>query len=171
MGKPHSVKDIRERRERILLLMARGYNQRDIAKELGTTRSTIHRDMKVINELTNKGLFDMAKVTFATMYYNCVDGLDAILRECWKIHDNLENNPRIAMWHKIAALRLAAEIYDKKFTMFQNGPATMQLRRLHDRVDELRRLALEDNSDDDTFTKRSPYSPIRDFDIRDLDKP
>jgi DNA-binding NarL/FixJ family response regulator len=59
--KLHSVKEIRERREKILLLMSRGYNQGDIARELGTTRQTICKDMKTINEMTNKGLYNFGK--------------------------------------------------------------------------------------------------------------
>jgi hypothetical protein len=50
------------------------------------------------------------------------------------MYRNIENDPRILTWHKIAALRLAADINDKKFSMFQNGPAFMQLRELHDEL-------------------------------------
>ena len=31
--KPHSAKEIRERREKVLILMSKGYNQSDIAKD------------------------------------------------------------------------------------------------------------------------------------------
>jgi DNA-binding NarL/FixJ family response regulator len=43
--KPHSAKEIRERREKVLILMSKGYNQSDIAKELHTTRRTVLRDV------------------------------------------------------------------------------------------------------------------------------
>ena len=61
--KPHTAAEIRERREKVLLLMSRGYHQSDIAIELGTTRQTIIKDLKFINEMTNKGLFGLAKAT------------------------------------------------------------------------------------------------------------
>jgi transcriptional regulator len=164
----NTPKLIRERREKILLLMARGYNQMDIAKELGITRMTINRDMKYINEMINRGLFDRAKTTFATMYFNCVDGYDEILKECWKIYNSTDL--RITQWHKIAALRLASDIQEHKFSMFQNGPAIMYLGKLHDKVEEIRRMASEDRND--KFTKSLPSpSPYKDFDVRDLDKP
>ena len=67
-------------------------------------------------------------------------------------------------WHKMAALRLATEIHDKKFTMFQNGPATMHLGQLHHEVDELRKQAFGDNND--TFGRSLSYR-----DLHDLDKP
>ena len=95
MGRPCSAKEIRERREKVLLLLSRGYNQTDIAKELNTTRQTVMRDMKNINEMTNKGLYDLAKATLSTMYFNCIIGLNEVQKECWKIYHNLENDPTI----------------------------------------------------------------------------
>ncbi len=49
------------------------------------------------------------------------------------------------------SLKLASDIHEKKFNMFQNGPAVMELKRLHERVDEIKRMALEDNN---TFSTR-----------------
>jgi hypothetical protein len=150
--------------------MSRGYSQAEITKELGITRQTMSSDMRFINEMTSKGLFGLAKDTFATMYFNCVEGLNEILRECWKIFKNVENDPRITQWHKIAALRLAHEVQNHKFSMFQNGPATMHIGHLHEEVEEIRRMALEDRND--KFTKSLPSpSPYKDFDAHDLDKP
>jgi hypothetical protein len=120
--------------------------------------------MKNINEMTNKGLYDLAKATLSTMYFNCVIGMNEIQKECWKMYRNIENDPRILTWHKIAALRLAADINDKKFSMFQNGPAFMQLRELHDELDELRKQALGDGYISDKFESRSLI--YRDLDLR-----
>jgi hypothetical protein len=64
---------IREQREKILLLLSRGYGQSDIANELGVTRQTINSDMKFINETTKRGLFGLAKEMLSTMYQNCID--------------------------------------------------------------------------------------------------
>lgn len=67
-----------------MILLGRGYNLSDIAEELGVTTMTVNRDMRYINKMTSKGLFAMAKETFATMYMSCVDGCSEILRVCWK---------------------------------------------------------------------------------------
>jgi hypothetical protein len=104
------------------------------------------------------------------MYFNCVEGCNEILRECWNIYHNVKNDPRITQWHKIAALRLAADIHDKKFDMFQNGPAIIYLGKLHKQVGELRRFAIEERSNGGTLIKRSD-SPYHDFNVRDMDKP
>jgi DNA-binding NarL/FixJ family response regulator len=57
----NTPKQIRERREKIIILLGRGYHQIDIARELGITRMTLNRDMHYINEMTSKGLFGLAK--------------------------------------------------------------------------------------------------------------
>src|SRR5918993_5393640 len=86
--RPHTSKVIRERREQILLLMSRGYSQGDISKELNVTRQTISSDMRYINEITNKGLFGLAKETLTTMYFNCIQGVDEVQKEAWNIYRN-----------------------------------------------------------------------------------
>ncbi len=99
----NTPREIRERREKILLLMARGYyNQSDIAQELGISRVTVNKDMHYINQMTNKGLFEIARTSFATMYFNCIDGFNEVMKECWKIYLNEDNDPNIKQWHKIA---------------------------------------------------------------------
>jgi hypothetical protein len=148
---PHSQKEIRERREKILLLLSKGLNQSDIAKELNTTRQTIIRDMKVINTYTNDNLNDLAKATLSTIYYSCIMGLNEFLKECWRIYKikdinnnghNLNNNnngnKHLSWWHKIALLKLATEINYKKFEILANGLAILELKKLEDRVTALR---------------------------------
>lgn len=139
----NSPRKIRERREKILLLMSRGMNQINIAKELGTTRMTIMRDMHYINEISRHGLYDMAK-TSATLYFNCIQGLDECLDVCWRIYNNVDNNPEINQWHKMAAIRLAATINEKKFNIFANGPAMLEVNRLREDI-----TALKENNFDD----------------------
>ena len=151
-----------------MLLLAKGYNHGDIVEELGISRMTINRDMHYINEMTNRGLFEVARASFATMYFNCVDGLNEIMKECWKIYHNQENNPEIKQWHKIAALKLEADIQEKKFRMFQEGPAVMDLNRMRDQLNELRKIALEDSN---TVTTRYLPSQHKDVNLDGLGKP
>ena len=172
----NTIKEIWERREKINLLLAKGFHPMDIEMELGISRMTLNRDMRHINEMNDRSLRGMARGFFATAYVNCVEGCNEILMECWRRYKNEENNPRITEWHKVAWLRLAQEVQHYKFNMFKDGPATMHLGTLHEKVEELRRFALEDRTD--TFTKRgdssSPSlsgSPYHDFNVRDLDKP
>jgi hypothetical protein len=85
------------------------------------------------------------------------------------------DDQRINYWIKLGTLRIAQEVQHHKFSMFQNGPATMELGTLRKEIEDLRRFALEDRTD--TFTKRSDThglrtsSPYHDFNVSDLDKP
>jgi hypothetical protein len=162
--KPHSAREIRERREKVLLLMSRGYNQTDIAKELGTTRQTVIRDMKNIYEMTNRGLFNLAKVTLPTMFFNCVQGLDELLKECWCIYNGKYDGDKrsINTMQRVAILRLANDIMNSKFNIFTNGPAMMEIGKLHDELEILKRETLGDNySNKFTSYKRSLASSHR----------
>jgi hypothetical protein len=133
----NSPRKIRERRIKIQLLQSRGMNQIKIAEELGVNPVTITRDMAYINEMSRHGLYGMAK-TSATLIYNCIQGLDECLDVCWRIHDNPDNNPEINQWHKIAAIRLAILINEKKANIFMNGPAILEVDTLTRKVKELR---------------------------------
>jgi transcriptional regulator len=145
MAKPHSQREIRERREQILLLMSKGLSQQDIARELHTTRQTISRDMRAINNYTNGNLNDLARETLSTMYQSCITGINEVLKECWQIYDRRDDSG-LNWWHRLAVLRLAAVINFKKFEMFSSGPALMEIRRLKDRVDTLKREMYDNNN-------------------------
>ena len=83
----NSKREIEERREKILNLQSMGYTQYAIIKQLGISRMTMSRDMRAINESTKKGLFGVAKnETLSTYFYNCVQGINDVQKECWKIY-------------------------------------------------------------------------------------
>jgi hypothetical protein len=151
--KPHSAKEIRQRREKVLILMSKGYNQSDIAKELHTTRNTVMRDLKEINEWTRKGLYDLAKQSLSTMLYSCLIGLNEVEKEAWKLYRNDDNDKDTNRWHKVYALRLLVDICKSKFGMFQSGPALMEVNRLHSEL-EMIKNNLDNNN-------KYEYSPAR----------
>jgi transcriptional regulator len=134
--KPHSAKEIRERREKVLILMAKGHNQSDIAKELHTTRNTIMRDIKEINEWIRKGLYDLAKQSLSTMLYSCIIGLNEIEKEAWKIYRNNGND-------KVNALRLLIDICKSKYTMYESGPTVMEVNKIKNELEKLTNEARE----------------------------
>ena len=137
MANQNTPRKIRERRERIQLLMSRGMNQINIARELNVNAVTIRRDLAYISEMSRHGLYGIGRTT-ATLVYNCLQGLDECLDVCWRIHDNPDNNTEINQWHKIAAVRLAASINEKKFNIVMNGPSILELDGLKEKVNTLR---------------------------------
>jgi hypothetical protein len=163
MGKPNSKKDIAERREKILSLLSKGYSQGDICKELNVTRQTISKDMKWINESTQRGLFGLAKETLSTMFFSCIESNNQLQKECWKIYRNDENNPEITQWHRMKALSLLRRINESKFNMFTNGPAFMEIHRLQEEITRIK---------DKTFDQNGNFvRPLTDKELDDLDKP
>jgi hypothetical protein len=156
MGK---AKDIRDRREKILLLLARGYTQSSIVEELKITRQTFSTDMKFINESTKRGLFGLAKETLSTMYYNCIEGINEIQRECWKRYNtNIEDNPALNEWHKHSALELLRKCSATKFEMFASGPALMEVHKLEAEAEKIKQYM-----DEERMRKNFNYRPVADF--------
>jgi hypothetical protein len=137
--------------------MSRGYSQGDIVRELNVTRQTISSDMRAINEITNKGLIGLAKETLSTVYFNCIQGVDEVQKEAWKIYNNENKDPTISNWHRIAALKISAS--ETKFAMFTTGPAMMHMERLDNEVTNLKNDLLEGK--EPRGFRRLPY-PSRD---------
>ena len=140
-----SKEEIEERREKILNLQAMGYSQYAIIKELGITRMTKSRDMRAINESTKKGLFGLAKnETLSTYFYNCVQGINDVQKELWKIFRNENNDPEITHYHKMRALDLLRKTNETKFNMFTNVPGFMELERLRNEIKYIKEKTFDD---------------------------
>ena len=155
--------------------MAKGYSQAMICSELKVTRQTISSDMRYINEITQKGLFGLAKETLSTMYFNCIDGLNAALNEAWRIYSGEDNDPETTnKWHKIAALRLIAVINEKKCHIFANGPAFMELHRLDETVRKMRGNTFDEKGNlirDMSDEELDRLQRITDKDLNEIGKP
>src|SRR5215204_3442348 len=113
--------------------------------------------------MTNKGLFGLAKETLSTMYFSCIQGVEQVQKEAWKIYKNENNDPTITNRHKIAALKLCRDASESKFTMFANAPAMMKIERMESEVIELKNSVLEDK-EPKGFRKLPFHSSDRDID-------
>jgi transcriptional regulator len=163
MGKANNRRHIEERREKILLLMSRGYSQAEITKELGITRQTMSSDMRFINESTKKGLFGLAKETLSTMYYNCVQNINEVQKECWRIYRNEDNNSEIHQWHRMSALNLLRKCNESKFSMFKDVPALMEIQKLQSEIQYIKEKTFDE--------KGNLIRHLTDKELEDLDKP
>ena len=156
--------EIEERRENILNLQSMGYSQYAIIQKLGITRMTMSRDLKAINEFTKKGLFGLAKnETLSTYFYNCLEGINAVQKECWKIYRNEDNNPEISQLHKMKALEILRKSAWTKFDMFTNVPAFMEVERLQKEIKYIKEKTFDD--------KGHFIRPLTDDELEDLHKP
>jgi IS30 family transposase len=48
-------------------------SETEIAKELGVDQSTISRDIKILKELSQRFVYDLAKSDLAYYYKQCID--------------------------------------------------------------------------------------------------
>ena len=115
MANRSTPKQIQERREAIIRLMAHGYYlEGDIAEELKISRRIVRSDMKYINEMNNKHYYELAKANPLTVCSDYVSELDILLKEHRKIYDDPATNAN----DKILTLRSMAEITDRKVAMY-----------------------------------------------------
>jgi hypothetical protein len=122
------------------------------------------RDMRAINESTKKGLFGVAKnETLSTYFYNCVQGINDVQKECWKIYRNDEDNPEITQFHKMKALEILRKSNLTKFDMFTNVPGFMELEKLRTEIKDIKEKTLDE--------KGHFIRPLSDKEIDELDKP
>jgi transcriptional regulator len=75
-------KEVIERRQKVWVLLCKGTNQKDIAKELGKAQSTISYDIKALQAQSDKSLNDLAKKTLPFVFEQCIDGVREIIKEC-----------------------------------------------------------------------------------------
>jgi arginine repressor len=57
-------------------------NEIEIAHELKVDQSTISRDIKVLKELSQRFVFDLAKSDLAYYYKQCINGIEEVRRKC-----------------------------------------------------------------------------------------
>lgn len=156
--------EIEERRENILNLQSMGYSQYAIIEKLGITKMTMSRDMRAINEATKKGLFGLAKnETLSTYFYNCLQGVNDVQKECWKIYRNDDNNPEITQFHRMKALEILRKSALTKFDMFTNVPAFMELEKLRTEITYIK---------EKTFDNKGHFvRPLTDEELDNLNRP
>jgi hypothetical protein len=88
--------------------------------------------MKAINEISNHGLWSLAKQTLPTMYLSCIETVNQALRAAWNVHDTTDNDKI-----KLMAISLIMRGGLDKFSLFQGGPLMIHMERLDNEVTEL----------------------------------
>jgi hypothetical protein len=108
--------------------------------------------------------FGVAKnETLSTYFYNCVQGINNVQKECWKIFRNEDNNPEINHYHRMKALDLLRKTNETKFNMFTNVPGFMELERLRTEVRDIK---------EKTFDEKGNFiRHLTDEELDALDKP
>jgi hypothetical protein len=125
--------EIQQRREKLWTLFARGMKRYDIAKELGVDPTTISRDTAYLIAQSQNYLNSLAKETLPFMYQTSIEGIRDVINQCWTIYQS-EDNSRVNMYQKLAALKLIKECHEAVFNLVDSGPSVMYLKQLQERL-------------------------------------
>jgi hypothetical protein len=121
---------IEERRRQVSKLIARSLTETEIAKELDVNQSTISRDVKVLKQMSNRFVFDLAKSDLAFYYLQCLEGIDQVKKEAWYVLKDKQLEPR----EKLYALKLIKECNESNFSLLKDGPSIMNVQILENRL-------------------------------------
>jgi IS30 family transposase len=120
---------VNERRQKIWTLLTKGMKGYEIAKELNTNESTIRRDIKYLTAQSQNYLDRLAKETLPFMYQTSIEEICDVINQCWTIYQS-EDNSRVNMYQRLAALKLTKECHEAVFHLVDSGPSIMYLKQL-----------------------------------------
>ena len=87
---------IEERRREVGTLLTQSMTE--------TETETISRDIKVLKELSQRFVFDLAKSDLAYYYKQCIDGIEKVRRKGWEIFKG-QDNSNLTPKDKLLALK------------------------------------------------------------------
>jgi Trp operon repressor len=130
---------IEDRRREVAQMLAQGHSETEIAQILGVHVSTICRDVKVLKELSQRFVFDLAKGDLTYYYKQCIDGTDEIRREAWSLYKygDWSQGVYLTVKEKIAALRLLKECNEAKFALLEKGPSVLNVKGMNEKLDAI----------------------------------
>lgn len=142
MQKSHSHRQkkwiyyIEERRREVAQMLAQGHSETEIAQILHVHVSTISRDVKVLKQLSQRFVFNLAKGDLTYYYKQCIDGIDEIRREAWSLYKygDWGQGVHLTVKEKIAALRLLKECNETKFALLEKGPSVLNLKAMEEKL-------------------------------------
>jgi DNA-binding transcriptional ArsR family regulator len=123
---------IEERRRKVASLLAQSMTEEEIAHDLNVDQSTISRDIKVLKQMSQQFVYDLAKSDLAYCYKQCINGIEEVKRKAWEAYRS--NDSSLKPRDKLLALKLIKECDEAKFTLFKDGPSIMNLKALEERL-------------------------------------
>jgi uncharacterized protein YerC len=125
---------IEDRRKRVAYLLAQSMTETEIAKQLCVNQSTISRDIKVLKQLSQKFVYDLAKSDLAFSYKQCLVGIEEVKRRAWEI---LNKSTDISTRDKLLALKVIVDCNESEYALFKEGPAIMQVKSMEERLSNI----------------------------------
>jgi Trp operon repressor len=109
--------------------------EQEIADKLGVDRTTISRDIEVLKQMSQQFVYGLAHSDLAYYYKQCLNGLEEAKRKAWTIFYRLDQSSNHgAVKDSLLALKLTVDCNEAQFSLFIDGPAIMQIKRLEVRL-------------------------------------
>jgi len=131
---------IEERRRQVVSLLAQSMTESEIAQKLNVDQSTISRDIKALNKMSQQFVFDLAKSDLAYHYQQCINGIEEVRRKAWELirDDNKEEQQQsLTLKDKLLVLKLIKECEEGKFALFKDGPSILNVKSLEERIHQI----------------------------------
>ncbi len=129
---------IEERRRQVTKQLALGLTEQQIADSLQVGRATISRDITFLKKASQTFIYDLAKSDLGFYYRQCIDCIEEANRKAWQIFDRLQQSGKpTADKDSLLALKIIREINESRFNLFKEGPGLMQIKAMHDKLEEL----------------------------------
>ena len=115
------------------------------AQILQVVGSTICRDVKVLKQLSQRFVFDLAKGEL-TYYYKqqCIDGMYEIRREAWSLYkyEDWGEGNHLTVKEKLAALRLLKECKEAKFALLEKGYSVLNIKEMEQKPEDIQNIKI-----------------------------
>lgn len=116
-------------------MLAQSMTEQEIADKLGVDRTTISRDVTILKKMSQQFVYDLAHSDLAFYYKQCIDGVEEAKRKAWIIFNRLtESSSPGTVKDSLLALKLTVDCNEAQFSLFKEGPAIMQIKRLEERL-------------------------------------
>jgi IS30 family transposase len=126
---------LEERRRQVASMLAQSLTEQQIADKLGVDRTTISRDVTILKKMSQQFVYDLAHSDLAYYYKQCIDGVEEAKRKAWIIFNRLAESPSPGtVKDSLLALKLTVDCNEAQFSLFKEGPAIMQIKRLEERL-------------------------------------
>lgn len=122
---------IEDRRRTVASMLAQSMTESEIAEHLNVNQSTISRDIKVLKQLSQRFVYDLAKSDLAFYYKQCLVDIEEAKRRAWEIFNK---STGLSTRDKLLALKLIVDCNESKFALFKEGPAIMQVKSMEERL-------------------------------------
>jgi hypothetical protein len=139
---------IEERRRRVASYLAQSLTEKEIAELVGVDRTTTSRDVTSLKKTSQTFIFDLAKSDLAFYYKQCLDGMAEANRQAWTTYYKLQKKAErfsstSSERDSLMALKIIKELTEARFLLFKEGPGAMQIKAMHDKLEELNEIGSE----------------------------